>query len=630
MRRLEDNHGKTVWFRRTDVRSRWILAALGPLVGLYLCQLTTMQAPLDALIWIVYHPVASLLTYVTIFLAQMLVERLTDSLLCGMLLTELPCFCLSIVSHLKQMVTGVPLLVSDFSMTGQMGEAAGYISPDMGIGAGTWLAIFLAAVLFLIAFAYSHPRKRVHWRRRLASCTALLVALGCVLLAPVTSAVLQSGDEVENQYMRNERLGFLAGLYSSVMERGGRAPDVYSEENMNRILQQLRSSASDQTETVVQPNVVVVVSESFFDPTRLPNVSFDGEPIPNFRALAEEFPSGSFLSNTFSGGTGNVEMEIFTGIPTAFLGTGETLTDLRDANAYSRIPSIVQLFTAQGYVADYVHSYTSALYQRTRNLAAIGFDNMLFTPDFTVDVTCTGDYPDDDSIVNQMIARFEAKGDGPVFLWGMTMENHQPYYTDKFPEQSPVSVTSDVLSAAELGAMDALTYGLHDADAALGRLVDYFSSCGEPVLLVFLGDHLPGLYQTENQTIYHQLGSVSSSDTSKWTAEELDQMHRTDYLVWNNYGAQLEIPETVSATGIGASILSWAGVQKSLYFEWVEQAMEQMLLYRDRLFVTADGRASYDVPEDCETVVGIYRSIVYDILYGEQYAAAALTAVPDR
>ncbi len=73
---------------------------------------------------------------------------------------------------------------------------------------------------------------------------------------------------------------------------------------------------------MVKPNVVLVVSESFFDPTRLPGVSFSADPVPNFHALADAFPSGVFLSNTYAGGTGNVEMELFTGIPSAFLGGG--------------------------------------------------------------------------------------------------------------------------------------------------------------------------------------------------------------------------------------------------------------------------------------------------------------------
>lgn len=149
----------------------------------------------------------------------------------------------------------------------------------------------------------------------------LAALLAWVLLSPA-SAVLLAGEEGESQSMRNDRLGLLAGLYSAARESAMAEPDSYSEDGMNRILLQLRAEAEQPAEPVVKPNVVLVVSESFFDPTRLPGVSFSADPVPNFHALADAFPSGVFLSNTYAGGTGNVEMELFTGIPSAFLGAG--------------------------------------------------------------------------------------------------------------------------------------------------------------------------------------------------------------------------------------------------------------------------------------------------------------------
>lgn len=162
-------------------------------------------------------------------------------------------------------------------------------------------------------------------------------------------------------------------------------PDSYSEDGMNRILLQLRAEAEQPAEPVVKPNVVLVVSESFFDPTRLPGVSFSADPVPNFHALADAFPSGVFLSNTYAGGTGNVEMELFTGIPSAFLGAGESLTGLGDTSAYRRVPSLARVFGAAGYETLFVHSYNDELYDRARNIPALGFDQIIYQDDFLVD-----------------------------------------------------------------------------------------------------------------------------------------------------------------------------------------------------------------------------------------------------
>ena len=115
------------WYRRTDPQGRALLALLLPLAGVYLCQLVTLQEPAAAWAWMGSHAGAAGYTYLVLLLAQLLVTTLTDSLLCGQLLTLLPCLLLSVASHLKQAVNGVPLLVSDLAMAGQAGQVAGFL-----------------------------------------------------------------------------------------------------------------------------------------------------------------------------------------------------------------------------------------------------------------------------------------------------------------------------------------------------------------------------------------------------------------------------------------------------------------------------------------------------------------------
>ncbi len=593
MERLEGGGEGQSWYRRTDPRGRALLMVLLPLAGVYLCQLVTLQDGAAAWAWMGSHIQAAGYTYLVLLLAQLLLATLTDSLLCAQLLTTLPCLLLAIASHLKQAVNGIPLLVSDLAMAGQAGQVAGFLRPGMNLGAGTWGAIAGMVLLCLAAFAWSHPARPMPWARRLSALAVLAVLLAWALLSPASAALL-AGEEGESQAMRNDRLGLLAGLYSAARESTMAEPDAYSEDGMNRILLRLRADAEETGEPEEKPHVILLVSESFFDPTRLPGVAFDADPIPNFHALAEEFPTGAFLSNTYAGGTGNVEMELFTGIPSAFLGAGESLTSLQDPTAYPRM----------------------------------GFDQLVYQDDFTVDKTYAGGYVSDDTLADQLIAQFEAKGDGPLFLYGLSMENHQPYYAGKFDTPAPVAAAAEGLTEEEQGVLDALLHGLWDADAALGKLVDYFSQVEEPTILVFVGDHLPGLSLDAGGTLYTSLGYSSTSDTSQWAPEELKRMHATNILVWNNYGAELALPAETSCTLLGTQLLGWAGVPKPLYFQWVDRAMDQMLLYRERLFVTADGTPWHEPTEDCASLVADWKNIVYDMLYGEQYITQALTEPP--
>lgn len=622
-RRLAQLH-TAAW--RTQPWLRLPLMGCFPLAVLFLVQLITLQDWGKACAWVDGHTAAVFFTWLLLLGAELLVVVLTGRFFPAAVVVTLPTVLFAVANHLKEALNGEPILASDLVLAGHAGELTSFLRPGMELGTGTVTALWLAVGLLVLAFLFSRGRgPRLSWTKRLFLGVLTVSLVLNVAWSPAASALLKGADG-ESQGQRNDRLGLLAGMYTALQQSAMEEPDAYTENNLNRILLELKERQSEnELPAGEQPNVVLLVSESFFDLPRLPNVDFQEDPIPNFHALSEEYGGGRFLSGAYAGGTGNVEMELFSGIPSAFPGETESLTSLSGSGIYDRIPSLVKAFAGQGYETVMVHSYNDSLYNRSANMPAIGFDEVVYDRDFMVDKTYAGGYISDDTWADEFIFRFEAKGDSPIFLYGLSMENHQPYFNGKFDAHSGVDYTCDRLSGDDLGAFDALVHGIHDADAALGKLVDYFSNCGEPVLLVFLGDHLPGLYLSGSDTVYSVLGCVDSPSTEDWDAETLKEMHKTDYLVWNNYGAELESPEVVSVTGMGSRILDWAGLWKPLWFTWVDQAMEDMLLYRERLFVDAEGNAYDAPPESCAETVSVYQTLVYDLLYGEGYIAEELT-----
>lgn len=616
---------KTKWYRRTDPFVRGPLIAFLPFATLFLCQLVTLQSIPGAWVWFMDHPGASVVTYLALLFALLLVERLSTSLFLAGLVTMAPCLVLAIASYLKLTANGVPLLLSDLTMIGQAAEITGFLSPEMGLGAGTIQAVLIALVLLVLAFFWTRPIHKLLWWKRLLTAAAMGGALAITLLFPATGAMLDEAAAGANQATRNERLGVLAGMYAAARQNAMTEPGEYNEDNMNRIVLQISANAPRVATPEVRPNVILLMSESFFDPTRLPNVTYSTDPVSNFHELGRTFPSGSFQSNTYAGGTGNVEMEVLTGVSSHFLEEDEVLTTISAEGAYERIPSIVKAFANQGYRTTYVHSHTNALYSRTDHLPALGFETVVFRDDFKTEIVNEGYYASDDCWADEIIARFEDKGEDPIFLYGLSMENHQPYAGNKFAEPSPVEVTTDLLEGEHLGMFDSLIHGLYDADQSLGKLVDYFASVDEPTILVFFGDHLPRPSFGDGDTLYDRLGYSTSADTLTWSPEELKYMLSTDYLVWYNYNVDFEVPQDLSATGLGTQLLSWTKLPKPLYFTWIDTVMENMLMYRDRLFVAADGTPSHEIPEEFSGIMKRYETIVYDILYGESYCTEAMT-----
>src|SRR3712207_4744621 len=72
-----------------------------------------------------------------------------------------------------------------------------------------------------------------------------------------------------------------------------------------------------------KPDVIVVQLEAFMDPTRIKNVEFDKDPMPNMRKLMKNYTSGYVNVPVTGGGTARTEYEILSGANFDYLNHGE-------------------------------------------------------------------------------------------------------------------------------------------------------------------------------------------------------------------------------------------------------------------------------------------------------------------
>jgi hypothetical protein len=369
--------------------------------------------------------------------------------------------------------------------------------------------------------------------------------------------------------------------------------------------------------TADTPTVIFLMSESFFDVTELPGVSFINDPVANFHALEERCTSGKFLSSTYCGGTAYVEMEVLTGLCSYLLKENDTLTSLPDA-LYGRLPVITDVFKKYGYSTCFIHSYTNDLYNRETIYHGYGFDSVLFSDCFSKEAEMRGGYIADLALSKKIISLYEEKKPGqPLFLFAVSMENHQPYTGSKFEENNEHLFSTELLNEKAVVALNTYVTGVRDADAALGYLVDYFSARKEPVMIVFWGDHLPNLSTDSDHSVYSQLGYASGNVTTEWGPAELTKMLSTDYVVWTNYEQAPEEDHDESCNFMGLSVLKRLGFERTGFFAWLDSHVyPEMLLYRPRLFVTRAGECYTRVPESMNDIIRQYNVVVHDIVYG--------------
>jgi phosphoglycerol transferase MdoB-like AlkP superfamily enzyme len=259
-------------------------------------------------------------------------------------------------------------------------------------------------------------------------------------------------DQKEN-YASN---GFALAFALNVPMAHVSAPPGYSDKAIATIAKpQVTASVPEE-----KPDIIIVMSESFWDPTMLPGVTITPDPIPNVRALR----SGSMFSPEFGGMTANVEFEALTGFSNAFLPAGSI-----PYQQYVRapVPSMATFLKSEGYETRAIHPGTNWFWNRTPVYADFGFDDFKSEENLPY-LEKRGPLASDAAMTEEIIREADATDD-PFFFFAVSLQNHGPYepyryYNPTHKVQAPTSqwAKDSLLSYAE---------GASDADKGLERLV---------------------------------------------------------------------------------------------------------------------------------------------------------------
>lgn len=570
----------------------------------------------------------------------------TRTILPGAILTAVAPTIMVFSSYFKALITSVPLTVQDFLLLGQLGDitqlnaSSLHFSP-LSLGCILFLVLWLVAVCLLL-YPVRLERKVSLWAG--AGCVAAVALVYGVAANPLIFAPRGvSIDQKLSQATVNRETGVLLGLWRGALNQVYMAlhEGDTSPEELERAAQQAAELASQEADATVetQPNVILILSESFFDVTRLPGVTFDGDPLETFHSLQQEGVSGTFYTRSLGYGTCNIELEILTGMNTGLL-WGEDLYNM-DPQVFSRLPSVPSVLRDSGYSTRMVHMYDDSIYKRTPMFEAMGFEETYFQDDFAAIDPQAGDeaYLEgqregsfySDAYLSQLLMDLyeDGKGEGPQFLYGISMENHAPYDKKKYDAQElTVAFQSDLKGQAQ-EMLQAVVQGTHDASEALGQLADYFRDQEEPTVIVFFGDHRPGVGLTDGGTVYSKLG-LCSSDYSRWSTQEMKELYSTDYLIWSNDPDYLpgQPGDQVDrgSNYLGVDLLNLAGVEKPVYWSFLQNLSHTRLNDTWVYSLAQDGTLTYRHPttgSDGEKL-DLLSTLLDDTLYGDQVATPVL------
>ncbi|MCS7462279.1 LTA synthase family protein [Paenibacillus doosanensis] len=542
-----------------------------------------------------FHAMPELLLNTLLVLGFMfLLAAVTGRIRLSFWLVSAVCLIFGLISGVKLDILGVPFLPWDLLLTSETKDMAQYVT---GLLNFTVISGIIAFIVISLLLLYKLPRiaVRLNWKHRLGVGIIALFLLSNIYSD--STASMKNWVHIQNiawdQTENVKTNGFLLTTMMNLKFLFMSQPDGYNKEA-------IRSAAASTVPEVpapgaVKPNVIIVLSESFWDATQIKGITFSRDPLPFYHELVKKYTSGTFLSPQFGGGTANVEFEVLTGNSMRFLPQGSI-----PYNQYVNKPidSIASILTRQGYHSTAINPFHSWFYNSKKVYENFGFSKFIsqefFKPEYD------GPYLADREVAKQIIDASESTN-GPDFVFANTMQNHYHYYPGKFKENT-IQVSG--VSGESQGLLETYAQGLVGADDMLKRLVTHYETTKEPTILLFFGDHLPSL--GDNYKAYKDSGYLQENDP-----QFLDKMYRVPVLIWNNYLPEHKDNIHMSPSFMTPYLLQLAQRPGTYYTDYLAQLYKSMpVLPPENL---------YDQMHIDKEALKTYEKLQYDIIFGEQY-----------
>jgi len=603
---------------RASLRVHFILFLLAHTVALFYIVMQVNMSFIEAMNWIYLYNMQFILSFVAIYAIYILVYNVIGKVFLSMILTSCTLVILGIVNYLKLIFRGDPLYPSDFTQIMHMQSVI-----PMVMDYFSWSYIFviiLSIVACIVAGIYM--RRYIQNVKTHLGIRALLVvgsifvlyAYGNFANTFMNKVFQKSGvdfvlwDQNENYASNGFVLGFISNLDTTVMEK----PKNYSKENMLQIANDIKKQYSGNIgsqKKKEKPNIIFVMSESFWDPTKATNLSFSEDPVPNLHHYIENFPGGQTISPTFGGNTANVEFEALTSYSMSLLKPGsipyqQVITNKKE------IPSIPTALKKEGYYTSAIHSFGRTFFKRDDVYKVLGFDKFN-AADTMENVDVDGDYISDLAMSKEIIAELE-KQKQPTFIHAVTMQNHFPFTEGRFGEN--LIEISGLENEESKGELETYTEGLRRSDEALQYLIEKLDNLDRPTLLVFFGDHLPSL--GTNKSFYKENGYI----TNEKTPSERLAMAQTPLLMYANFDMPNDNLGVVSPIYFSNLIFDYAGLNKSLFYQFLSAFYKEIPVLRDELKVDKNGEVINDLTKKQKEMLEQYKMLQYDLLVGNQYS----------
>ena len=407
-------------------------------------------------------------------------------------------------------------------------------------------------------------------------------------------------DQKEN-YRNN---GFIMAFAFNLPMANITAPFGYSADTVSQIQPPLTAVTSTRDS---HPDVIMLMSESLWDATRLTNVKLTPDPMPFMRQNL----AGHVFSPEFGGMTPNVEFEALTGFSNAFLPYGSI-----PYQQYIRhkMPTLATFFRSQGYAARAIHPYQSWFWNRGEVYKEFGFEEFKSEENLPV-MDKRGIFATDKSLFREIMSEGDQM-EKPFFFFSVTLQGHGPYEPNRYPNNT-IAIDGN-LPQGDRDALSTYVQGVKESDDSLKMLMDWARHRKRETIIVLWGDHLPPL-----GPVYTDSGYMPEQvATRKASVDVMKQQHETPLIVWSSKTGPRTDIGTISPSQIPYQVVKMAGYEHPYYTGFLGKVHDKYAIIDRYQLVSTGNEANPDWSlggKPVDPLIRDYRYLQHDMMFGKQY-----------
>ena len=437
-------------------------------------------------------------------------------------------------------------------------------------------------------------------KTRLRSAAALVTA-ACVILFGWKAA------DVRPKAWRNDGTlfnGYLLNVWVSLRDSFVEKPEDYAG-----TLARLEAEYPPQEITLPEslPDIVVIMDESLADFRIFGGALETSQPVtPFLDSLTENTVRGLALTSVFGGSTASAEFELLTGCSMAFLPEGSIAYQQYLRRETFSLPRVLESY---GYDTVATHPYLANGWNRPKAYPLLGFQEAAFLEDYPQQ-DLIREYVSDREMFDYILRRLDRQGSAPLFLFGITMQNHGGYTDDTY--ENTVS-----LSGGEYPQAEQYLSLIHETDKAVQYLFSQLEKSSRDTVVLLFGDHFPNV----ESEFFRELHGGEFETLSQQMLK-----YQVPYYIWANFDIPAQTTALTSLNYLPVRLLETAGLPLPSYYRFLSDMEQTIPAINAYSFVTADGQTlSIGQAQDAQADwLHRYRTAQYNCLFDSDACSPVL------